>query len=45
MTLVYGGSASGSMLVLADTVLAAGGTVIGVIPRALADRRDCAHRR
>ena len=42
MTLVYGGSASGLMLVLADTVLAAGGTVIGVIPRALVDR-EIAH--
>ena len=30
------------MLVLADTVLAAGGTVIGVIPRALVDR-EIAH--
>ncbi len=42
MTLVYGGSASGLMRVVADTALAAGGTVIGVIPRALVDR-EIAH--
>jgi uncharacterized protein (TIGR00730 family) len=42
LTLVYGGSASGLMRVLADSVLAAGGAVIGVIPRALVDR-EVAH--
>jgi uncharacterized protein (TIGR00730 family) len=43
LILVYGGSASGLMLVLADAALAAGGTVIGVIPRALVER-EVAHR-
>src|SRR6266699_2769409 len=33
--LVYGGASVGLMGVIADTVLAAGGEVIGVIPRAL----------
>ena len=42
LTLVFGGSARGLMQVLADTVLAAGGTVIGVIPRDLVDR-EIAH--
>ena len=42
MTLVYGGSGTGLMRVLADTVLAAGGPVIGVIPRGLVDR-EIAH--
>jgi uncharacterized protein (TIGR00730 family) len=42
LTLVYGGSASGLMRVLADAALAAGGAVIGVIPRALLDR-EIAH--
>ena len=42
VTLVYGGSASGLMRAVADTVLGAGGTVIGVIPRALVDR-EVAH--
>jgi len=36
--LVYGGGSVGLMGVLADTVMAAGGTVIGVIPRPLATR-------
>ena len=36
--LVYGGGSVGLMGVLADTVLAAGGEVIGVIPRGLASR-------
>jgi uncharacterized protein (TIGR00730 family) len=35
---VYGGSNTGLMRELADTALAAGGEVIGVIPRALIDR-------
>src|SRR5581483_7629575 len=39
---VYGGGAVGLMGVLADTALAAGGEVIGVIPRALA-AREIAH--
>jgi uncharacterized protein (TIGR00730 family) len=42
LTLVYGGAARGLMRVLADTALAAGGTVIGVIPRGLVDR-ELAH--
>lgn len=38
IALVYGGGSVGLMGVLADSVLAAGGEVIGVIPRALWDR-------
>jgi uncharacterized protein (TIGR00730 family) len=41
--LVYGGSSRGLMGALADEVLAAGGKVIGVIPRAL-EAREAAHR-
>ncbi|CAN5888426.1 TIGR00730 family Rossman fold protein [soil metagenome] len=37
LTLVYGGAHRGLMGVLADEMLAAGGKVIGVIPRALVD--------
>jgi uncharacterized protein (TIGR00730 family) len=40
--LVYGGGDVGLMGVVADAVLAAGGEVIGVIPRALADK-EIAH--
>jgi uncharacterized protein (TIGR00730 family) len=40
---VYGGGGVGLMGVLADAVLAEGGEVIGVIPRALVDR-EIAHR-
>jgi len=40
---VYGGASVGLMGVLADSVLADGGEVIGVLPRALADR-EIAHR-
>jgi uncharacterized protein (TIGR00730 family) len=40
--LVYGGGNVGLMGVIADAVLDAGGEVIGVIPRALADR-EIAH--
>ncbi len=36
--LVYGGGKVGLMGVLADTVLAAGGEVVGVMPQALVDR-------
>jgi len=43
ITLVYGGGNVGLMGVAADACLAAGGHVIGVIPRALADR-EVAHR-
>src|SRR4051794_22243364 len=43
MRVVYGGASVGLMGVLADTVLAAGGEVVGVIPRALVDR-EIAHR-
>jgi hypothetical protein len=39
---VYGGGSVGLMGVLADTVLAAGGEVIGVIPKGLASR-ELAH--
>jgi uncharacterized protein (TIGR00730 family) len=41
--LVYGGSNVGLMGVVADTVLAAGGDVIGVIPEALV-AKEVAHR-
>ena len=40
--IVYGGASVGIMGVLADSTLAAGGRVIGVIPRALVDR-EIAH--
>jgi uncharacterized protein (TIGR00730 family) len=40
--LVYGGASVGTMGVLADAVLAAGGTVHGVIPQSLVDR-EVAH--
>jgi uncharacterized protein (TIGR00730 family) len=40
--LVYGGGRAGLMGVIADTVLAAGGKVIGVIPRALVEQ-EIAH--
>lgn len=43
LRLVYGGGNVGLMGVLADQVLAGGGEVIGVIPRALVDR-ELAHR-
>ena len=43
ITLVYGGSSRGLMGALADEVLAAGGKVIGVIPKAL-EGREAAHR-
>ncbi|HYF20307.1 MAG TPA: TIGR00730 family Rossman fold protein [Ramlibacter sp.] len=43
--LVYGGGNAGLMGTVADATLAAGGTVVGVIPHALVDRefakRDC----
>ncbi len=41
--LVYGGGSVGLMGVLADAALAAGGEVIGVIPRALATREIAHH--
>ncbi len=41
--LVYGGGDVGLMGVIADATLEAGGEVIGVIPRALADR-EIAHK-
>jgi uncharacterized protein (TIGR00730 family) len=40
---VYGGGAVGLMGTLADEALAAGGTVVGVIPQALVDR-EIGHR-
>lgn len=43
IALVYGGSSRGLMGALADEVLAAGGRVIGVVPRAL-EGREAAHR-
>jgi uncharacterized protein (TIGR00730 family) len=42
LTLVYGGAAVGLMGTLADAALAAGGRVVGVIPRALVER-ELAH--
>lgn len=44
LSLVYGGSAVGLMGELADTVLAEGGQVVGVIPQALKDK-EIAHQR
>lgn len=41
--LVYGGASVGLMGRLADTVLAAGGEVIGVIPRALVEQEVAHH--
>jgi uncharacterized protein (TIGR00730 family) len=41
--LVYGGASVGTMGVLADTVLAAGGHVIGIIPQAIVGR-EVVHR-
>ena len=41
--LVYGGGDVGLMGALADTVMAAGGEVIGVIPRSLRDREVAHH--
>jgi uncharacterized protein (TIGR00730 family) len=41
--IVYGGASVGLMGIVADTVLAGGGEVIGVLPRALF-RRELAHR-
>ncbi len=41
--LVFGGGAVGLMGVIADTVLAAGGHVVGVIPQALVNR-EVAHK-
>jgi uncharacterized protein (TIGR00730 family) len=43
LRLVYGGGNVGLMGVLADAALAAGGEVVGVIPRAL-EAREVAHR-
>ncbi len=43
LTLVFGGGHIGLMGVIADTVLAAGGRAIGVIPQALADK-ELAHQ-
>lgn len=42
LTVVYGGGSTGLMGVLADAALAAGGTVIGVIPQGLFSR-EIAH--
>ena len=44
IALVYGGAVNGIMGVVADTVLALGGTVIGVIPTLIADR-ELAHKK
>jgi uncharacterized protein (TIGR00730 family) len=43
--LVYGGAGVGLMAALADAALAAGGRVIGVVPRALAEKEALAHAR
>ena len=43
LTVVYGGGAVGLMGLLADTVLEAGGRVVGIIPRNLFSR-EVAHR-
>ena len=39
---VYGGASVGTMGIVADAALAAGGEVVGVIPQALVDR-EVAH--
>ncbi|MBZ9934945.1 TIGR00730 family Rossman fold protein [Mesorhizobium sp. BR1-1-16] len=41
--LIYGGSKVGLMGAVADAVLAAGGTVIGIIPQALVDKEVAHH--
>jgi uncharacterized protein (TIGR00730 family) len=43
LAVVYGGAAVGLMGALADAALAAGGEVVGIIPRQLVDR-EIAHR-
>jgi uncharacterized protein (TIGR00730 family) len=43
LILIYGGAAVGLMGAVADAALAAGGTVIGVIPKALVER-EIAHK-
>ena len=43
MGLVYGGASVGTMGVLADTVLAGGGMVYGVIPQSLVDKEVAHH--
>jgi len=43
LRIVYGGASVGLMGTLADTAIAAGGEVVGVMPRALVDR-EIAHR-
>lgn len=43
LTVVYGGGKVGLMGVLADTVLAAGGSIVGIIPRSLFSR-EVAHQ-
>jgi len=43
ITLVYGGANVGLMSVLADTMLAAGGKVIGVMPKSLVEREVAHH--
>jgi uncharacterized protein (TIGR00730 family) len=43
LALVYGGASKGTMDMLADAMLAGGGRVTGVIPRAL-QRNEIAHR-
>src|SRR5882724_674495 len=43
LALVYGGAAVGLMGAVADAALAAGGKVVGVIPRALVER-EIAHK-
>ena len=43
LTLVYGGAAVGLMGAVADAALAAGGKVVGVIPKALV-QREIAHK-
>ena len=41
--LVYGGGRNGLMGVVADSTLAAGGRVVGVIPKALVDKEQAHH--
>lgn len=44
ITLVYGGGNVGLMGTIADTVIASGGQVIGVMPQALVDKEIATNR-
>ena len=44
LQLVYGGASVGTMGVIADTVLAEGGSAIGVIPKEILAKKEVAHQ-